>query len=133
MTDDRTSYQWVKDVHVPTPADHPAWIPDVKPAGADGEHSVRVFEVTLGDPADQVTLPDGAVVTVGVPLREIRNSLGGDVGYWKHPISGQPIEVSIKKWKNKDPDTTLLRLEFITKPPTTITSTSRTPRPRLRR
>jgi hypothetical protein len=115
MAEKRSSYQWLQDIHVPTPADHPDWItPLDETTSPDDVHvNVVVREVALGQ--GERTMEDGAVVTVGVPLRVMRDDIGGDEGIVYDPATNQPHRISLKKWKHRDPDTTLIQVAFIVK------------------
>jgi hypothetical protein len=115
----RSASQWHRDLHATFGA-HPPFIEDVGSGllggGRPGQSGFVVREVTLGDPAEERTMVDGAVVTMGIPLREFRETLGGDEGEWEHPATGEPVHISLKKWVGRDPETTLLQLMFTFSP-----------------
>ena|SRR5690349_7731109 len=113
MSEPISSFEWAEDIHYS--GSIPEWMSEPGPWAPGAETVVRVTEVQPANPASHATMPDGTVVTVGVPLREIRATLGGDEGYWLNPATGEQVFVSIKKFKHRDPDTTLLRLEFLIK------------------
>ena len=48
----------------------------------------------------------------GVSLRQLRHALGGDEGFMTHPVTGEPVPVSLAPWADADPDTTIIRIGF---------------------
>lgn len=116
MTDNlETSFDWVSRQNVKS-EHRPDFIQELGPVTPGGAVSVQVVEVSPANASSRETLPDGAHVVMGVPLREIRRILGGDEGYWKHPATGESLFVSVKRWADRDPDTTLISVRFHHRP-----------------
>lgn len=57
--------------------------------------------------------PDGTSIQPGKSLREYREQFGGDEGLIEHPITGEMVAVSLKRWKESDPDNTIISVQFV--------------------
>ncbi|AGL17626.1 hypothetical protein [Actinoplanes sp. N902-109] len=109
--DPRSSQQWLTD-------EHPRNIhfTELPAETRRGRSAVTVTEVVLGAAAAEETMPDGARVTIGVPLRSLVEELGGYEGTLEHPATGQRLPVSLRQWQGRDLDATLIRVGFTFKP-----------------
>ena len=76
---------------------------------------LEVFAAPRGDASTVLQAPDGTPIQRGKTLREYREQFGGDEGLMEHPITGEMVTVSLKRWKASDPDNTIIIVRFTQK------------------
>ncbi|MDQ2827631.1 MAG: hypothetical protein M3Y74_01060 [Chloroflexota bacterium] len=65
-----------------------------------------------GDPQYQVIDQTGQISNMGVPLGELRERLGGDVGELTDPVVGKTHRISLHQWADADPQKTMISVSF---------------------
>jgi hypothetical protein len=74
------------------------------------EYWLEVVEAS--DDPDNTYVAGETPIEPGLPLRLLREVLGGDEGFMTHPFTGEPVPVSLAPWAGRDPDTTIIRIGF---------------------
>src|SRR5579875_1051094 len=84
----------------------PFWLKDVP-----GKATVEV-RVVPEEQRPKHRLQDGREMYTGVPLRVLREHIGGHTGEVQDPQSGQKIAIDLTPWADADPDRTYVVLGF---------------------
>jgi hypothetical protein len=74
---------------------------------------LEVVAAPRGDASTMFRAPDGTPISPGKTLREYREQFGGDEGAIEHPVTGEMVPVSLKRWKASDPDNTIILVSFV--------------------
>lgn len=74
-----------------------------------GKVGVNVLAFHANDPRNQ--RPDGAG-PLGVTLAQLRRQFGGDEFLLADPFHGEEHRISLKQWRDADPDNTYVKIEF---------------------
>jgi hypothetical protein len=111
-----TSHEWVER-QKSADGEIPPNIKKLPPPAKDPKmrYFATLVEVAVDDPSASAVMEDGTPVTVGVPLRVLVDDLGGYEGSIPHPATGEPVNISLVRWKGRDPEKTLLQLVFHSK------------------
>ena len=100
----------------PWMAENPDAVPDrTAEAYPLEDYRLEVIEASE-DTNTQHVAPDGTPIEPGMPLRRLREILGGDEGFMTHPFTRERVPVSLAPWADANPDTTIVRIGFTNRP-----------------